>query len=234
MNKEEYFRQKSKAAELQVKLLTRDLEARKDELQQTKKDVQSQQLQTETAKNSLQEANHTVERVTQQLSSLRQQAQQQTACKDKLRRELQESQFQSKRYRTALAAAFKLVDDLGAKTTLGQLLECTDQQLSRTGALVKFKPSEEGCAGNRVFQVGRGGSVAPRTSTGPEGPYASDHSDDEAPLQAGRERIRDFYTPSRAIKRETGRASQDSDTEPRAKKRKLGDGSPPRNILLDE
>ncbi|KID78185.1 uncharacterized protein G6M90_00g039890 [Metarhizium brunneum] len=193
MDKEDFFRQKSKSAEIQIKRLNREVDSLKTQLQRKTKTIDAQERRLDTLADALKEA------------------EQRTESSKHLNQKLQNSQHESKRYRTALAAAFKLIDDLKDKTTIAELLAQTDQQL--LGGAPKQEPDTTAAASpedsSDEYYIRK-----PVTRKYPEGGIA---------------------TPRRPVKREREGdwSSEDSDERPLAKARKLDDRIL-RNITPDE
>lgn len=203
MDKEDFFRQKSKSAEIQIKRLNRENASLKEQLQRKTKAMDAQDRRLDTLGEALNEAKQRAE----------QEARRRDESSTHLGQKLQESQHESKRYRTALAAAFKLIDDLKDKTTLAELLAQTDQQLSggapkqelETSAAASPEDSSDEYYIRRPVtrKYRRGSSATPRR-----------------PSRVKREREGEW-------------SSEDSDERPLAKARKL-DNRILRNITPDE
>ncbi|KFG86346.1 hypothetical protein MANI_000210 [Metarhizium anisopliae] len=190
MDKEDFFRQKSKSAEIQIKRLNREVDSLKNQLQRQGKTIDEQDGRLYSLTDALKEAEQRVE----------QEARRRDESSKHLNQKLQNSQHESKRYRTALAAAFKLIDDLKDKTTLAELLAQTDQQL--LNGAPKQEPDTSAAASpedsNDEYYIRR-----PVTRKYPQ---------------------RGIATPRRPVKREREGewSSEDSDERPLGKARKLG------------
>ncbi|KHO01646.1 uncharacterized protein MAM_00647 [Metarhizium album ARSEF 1941] len=208
MDKEEYFRQKSRAADLQIKGHTREIAALKRQLADKDRAMERQKRRQKSLEESLRQA-RLAER----------EARRRGESADRLRHELQDSKHESRRYRTALAAAFKLIDDLSDKTTLARLLEQTDRQLSRSS-----------CANStpvrQTFE-----NVAPASWASVKAEESSD-DDDGSRGAFGRDNT---AMPGTPMKRQAGEdwSGEDSDYAPLAKTRRIG-GRSPRKIVLEE
>ncbi|KAF5130231.1 hypothetical protein E5D57_006568 [Metarhizium anisopliae] len=187
MDKEDFFRQKSKSAEIQIKQLNREVDSLKNQLQRKTKAMDAQDRRLATLTDALKEAEQRAE----------QEARRRDESSKHLNQKLQNSQHESKRYRTALAAAFKLIDDLKDKTTLAELLAQTDQQL--LGGAPKQEPDTSAAASPEdssdeyyirrpvTWKYPQGGIAMPRrpVKREREGDWSSEDSD-ERPLAKAR------------------------------------------------
>ncbi|KJK83885.1 hypothetical protein H634G_00248 [Metarhizium anisopliae BRIP 53293] len=201
MDKEDFFRQKSKSAEIQIKRLNREVDSLKNQLRRQDETMDAEEHRIYTLTEALKEAEQRAE----------QEARRRDESSKHLNQKLQGSQRESKRYRTALAAAFKLIDDLKDKTTLAELLAQTDQQL------LNGAPKQE-----------------PETSAAASPEDSSDEDYIRRPVRRKYPQ-RGMATPRRPVKREREGewSSEDSDERPLAKARKLGNRIL-RNITPDE
>ncbi|EFY89167.1 hypothetical protein MAC_04754 [Metarhizium acridum CQMa 102] len=209
MDMEDFFRQKSKSAEFQIKGHKREIASLKEQLRRKGKAMEAQDRRLDMLAEDLAEAKKRADEAQQKLAD--EEARRGNEPDERLRQKLQDSQRESKRYRTALAAAFKLVDGLKDKTTLAQLLAQTDQQLAGS-APAEREPAAAGRAAASMIRL-------------------EDSSDgDGAGGSLGRRRVAMLHTP---VKRGRERSSEDSDEQPLTKTRKLGNRSS-RKIVLDE
>ncbi|KIE03472.1 hypothetical protein MAJ_00003, partial [Metarhizium majus ARSEF 297] len=219
MDKEDFFRQKSKSAEIQIKRLNRENASLKEQLQRKTKAMDAQDRRLDTLGEALNEAKQRAEQEARRrdessthLGQKLQESQHESKRDESsthLGQKLQESQHESKRYRTALAAAFKLIDDLKDKTTLAELLAQTDQQLSggapkqepETSAAASPEDNSDECYIRRPVtrKYRRGSSATPRRPSRVkrqrEGEWSSEDSDERPLAKARKLRILRNITP---------------------------------------
>jgi hypothetical protein len=205
MNSEQFYRAKSATLKLEVDKLRKSVEKHKSDLKQKDKNLRESSNKTKGLKARLDETKAALATEREQIRALKRER---DPPYEKLQEMLEETRFESKRFRTALAAAFKVVPQLQTKTTITQLLALTDRQLAAHGG----PPVKPDCA-----QAG-----PHKRSRVKEEPPGEDEFEESGALGS-------LTTP-------TKRAAESSDSEcdrPMAKARRTGRVSP-RKIVLDE
>lgn len=127
MNQETYYKNKCKTNEFELKKYKSKIPALKKALVNKEKELATQADKLQNREEKIEELNQQLTITKDHIAALNKTKASNEL--EELRRKLKEAEFESKKFRCALATAFKASDDLESKVNMRQLLELSAQQL---------------------------------------------------------------------------------------------------------